>query len=66
MLNQLHVHNPHNKPIEKGSPTRIRMPDGRMYFASWGRPEWRDVRNNCWIAELPADAAIALDHARQS
>jgi hypothetical protein len=60
------VDNPHNVVIAQGSPTRIRMADGRMFYASWGRDEWRDVRNNRWIdaRDLPADATDALVAAR--
>lgn len=65
MTTETRIDNPHNRPIPNGAPTRIIMPDGRMYYASWSRPEWRDIRNNCWIDELPADAAAALNTARR-
>lgn len=66
----IRVTNPHNEPRIKrgrsGPPTRISMPDGRNYAASFCRPQWRDIANNCWIDALSADALAALMAARQS
>jgi hypothetical protein len=58
------IDNPHNRVIAYGAPTRIRMADGRIYCASWNRPQWRDVVAHRWIDALPADAAAALRQAQ--